>query len=93
MRSVAKEFNIPRRNLLRWRKNGCERKEGGGRPTDSEMETRVFELIRSGDLRSERQVREAAKQLSSLKNFKASKGWFVKFCRRFGLGNLELLVE
>jgi len=52
LRSVAKEFNIPRRNLLRWRKNGCERKEGGGRPTDSEMETRVFELIRSGDLRS-----------------------------------------
>ena len=24
-----------------------------------------------------------AKRLSSLKNFKASKGWFVKFCRRY----------
>ncbi len=27
--------------------------------------------------------------MSSLKNFKASKGWFVKFCRRFELKNLD----
>lgn len=26
LKTVAKMFNIPRRNLLRWRKNGCERK-------------------------------------------------------------------
>ena len=31
---VSKKYDIPRRNLLRWRKNGCIRKEGGGRPTD-----------------------------------------------------------
>ena len=32
---VSKKYDIPRRNLLRWRKNGCIRKEGGGRPTDT----------------------------------------------------------
>jgi len=31
---VAAELEIPMHNLLRWKKHGCERKEGGGRPAD-----------------------------------------------------------
>ena len=57
LKSVAKHFNIPRRNLLRWRKNGCQRKEGGGRPTDSAMEDKVCQLLREGSIQCEREVR------------------------------------
>ena len=47
---ISRESGIPRRNLLRWKKNGCERKEGGGRPTDSEMEGLIFGKIKQGEL-------------------------------------------
>jgi len=47
---ISRESGIPRRNLLRWKKNGCERKEGGGRPTDSEMESLIFGKIKQGEL-------------------------------------------
>jgi hypothetical protein len=43
---VSKRFGIPRRNLLRWKKQGCERKEGGGRPTDEEMERVIFGKVK-----------------------------------------------
>ena len=68
---------------MRWKKNGCERKEGGGRPTDSEMENLIFEKIRSGDLTDEKEIRKFAIDLSKANSFKASKGWFVKFCDRY----------
>ena len=45
---ISKQYGIPRRNLLRWKKNGCERKEGGGRPTDAAMETLLYAKISSG---------------------------------------------
>ena len=32
---------------MRWRKNGCERKEGGGRPTDIEMEAILEDKIKN----------------------------------------------
>jgi transposase-like protein len=44
--AVSKRFGIPRRNLLRWKKYGCERKEGGGRPTDDDMEAAVQAKIK-----------------------------------------------
>ena len=44
---ISKEYGIPRRNLLRWKKNGCERKEGGGRPTDSQMENLLYAKIKN----------------------------------------------
>ena len=47
---ISRESGIPRRNLLRWKKNGCERKEGGGRPTDCEMEGLIYAKIKNGDL-------------------------------------------
>lgn len=43
---VSKRYGIPRRNLLRWKKFGCERKEGGGRPTDDEMERIIHAKIK-----------------------------------------------
>ena len=47
MKAISKEYGIPRRNLLRWRKNGCERKEGGGRPTDRDMESILYDKIKN----------------------------------------------
>jgi hypothetical protein len=44
-KEISERYNIPRRNLLRWKKNGCERKEGGGRPTDGEMELTLYTKI------------------------------------------------
>ncbi len=85
MKIVSREYGIPRRNLLRWKKHGCERKEGGGRPTDEEMETVVYAKIKSGELTDEKQIRQLAIAISKLDSFKASKGWFVKFCQRFDL--------
>lgn len=82
---ISKQYGIPRRNLLRWKKNGCERKEGGGRPTDSAMETLLYAKIYRGELRGEALIRQEAMALSSLPSFKASKGWFVKFCHRFNV--------
>ena len=46
VKEISRQYGIPRRNLLRWRKNGCERKEGGGRPTDAEMETILYDKIK-----------------------------------------------
>lgn len=47
---ISKEFGIPRRNLLRWKKNGCQRKQGGGRPTDNEMERVIYDKIKNKEL-------------------------------------------
>ena len=38
--------------------------------------------IKQGHLTDEKKVREFAASLSRMDNFKASKGWFVKFCER-----------
>jgi len=54
VKEISKEYQIPRRNLLRWKKNGCQRKEGGGRPTDSELEKILYSKILNKDLKSER---------------------------------------
>jgi len=43
---VSKKYGIPRRNLLRWKKYGCERKEGGGRTSDDEMEEIILRKIK-----------------------------------------------
>ena len=86
MTLVAKRYNIPRRNLLRWQKYGCERKEGGGRGADEDMEKILVGKIKMGELTDEKQVREAAAKLSRVPGFKASKGWFCNFCTKHGVG-------
>lgn len=87
---MSKAYQIPRRNLLRWKKNGCQRKEGGGRPTDGELENVLYAKILNKDLKSEKEIREEAKKLSKSENFKASKGWYCKFNKRFTSFNFKL---
>lgn len=45
----------------------------------------MLQTIKVHGLNNEKSIRDLAKRMSTLKNFKASKGWFVKFCRRFDL--------
>ncbi len=82
-KEISERYGIPRRNLLRWKKNGCERKEGGGRPTDAEMEMTLYVKIDQKVLLTEKDIRVEAKRLSKLPDFKASKGWYCKFSRRY----------
>ena len=89
---ISREFGIPRRNLLRWKKNGCERKEGGGRPTDAALEQLIHDKIKRQELTDERTIRNFAIEYSRTSSFKASKGWFVKFCHRFGI-SLDFNIE
>ena len=70
---------------MRWRKNGCIRKEGGGRPTDTEMELILCEKIKNFELEDEIDIRLEAKKLSKVDGFKGSKSWFMKFVKRHNL--------
>jgi hypothetical protein len=90
VKEISRQYHIPRRNLLRWKKNGCQRKEGGGRPTDGDLETVLYSKIINNDLKGERQIREEAKKLSKCGHFKASKGWYCKFNKRFTNFNSKL---
>jgi hypothetical protein len=47
------------------------------------MEEKLFEMIFRREITSERQIRELALSMTNFKKFKASKGWYVKFWRRF----------
>ena len=47
------------------------------------MEEKLFEMILRREITSERQIRELALSMTNFKKFKASKGWYVKFWRRF----------
>ena len=60
VKEVSKAFGIPRRNLLRWKKDGCERKEGGGRPTDHDMQAILYDKIKKREINGEKEIRAAA---------------------------------
>ena len=49
------------------------------------MEIVIYDKIKNKELTDEKQIRKFAIELSKTTTFKASKGWFVKFCHRFGL--------
>ena len=49
------------------------------------MEKVLVGKIKMGELTDEKQVREAAAELSRVPGFKASKGWFCNFCAKHGV--------
>lgn len=54
IKSVSLQYGIPRNNLLRWKKNGCKRKEGGGRPADQELEAILYSKIKNMEIKGEK---------------------------------------
>lgn len=73
-------------NLCRWKKS-CSRRSGAGRKvTDSNMEEKLLEWIRSardkGEYLSKAAIQKQALLLSKNSTFKASKGWYERFYRR-----------
>jgi len=88
LHSVAKFCNIPIKSLKRWTIMGPERKKGGGRKTrDPEMETKLIlwinEQIEKGILITTKMIKEKALELTKIQDFLASKGWFVKFQKKY----------
>ena len=49
------------------------------------MECILYDKIQKGEINGEKEIRAAAIKVSKSENFKASKGWFSKFCRRYKL--------
>ena len=47
------------------------------------MELTLYTKIDSKALVSEKEIRNEAKRLSKMADFKASKGWYCKFSRRY----------
>ena len=47
------------------------------------MELTLYTKIDSKVLVSEKEIRNEAKRLSKMADFKASKGWYCKFSRRY----------
>jgi hypothetical protein len=47
------------------------------------MEEKLFEKILRKEVANEKQIRQLALGMTNFKKFKASKGWYVKFWRRF----------
>ena len=56
-----------------------------------EMEQKLLEYYRAnlkkGKFPSNKEIRSKAKKISNSKDFKASKGWLVKFKKRYSLNN------
>lgn len=94
---ASREFDIPVKNIKRWRETGIRRKRGAGRKRiDPEMEEQLFAWLRAtyaeGALVEQETVRERALQLCSKPEFMASKGWLAKFSRRYFVKELYNLV-
>jgi hypothetical protein len=97
-KDAADILNIPEKNIKRWLKNGPARKKGAGRKTmDPNMEKALLDWIcgefnRLGTFPDCRELKHKAKDLSSVMDFKASKGWCDKFLRRNG-SRFEMWVD
>jgi len=81
---VSKLLKIPCKNIKRWSTEGIFRKRGGGRKrTSPEMEEDTYRwLIRNFYEQEEvyiDQIQEYALSHSDDPNFKASRGWALKF--------------
>jgi len=71
-------------------KKGPYRQPGGGRKVaDPNMEKHLiewyFDLIGDGQMITSKQFKEKARELTSLSQFKASKGWLEKLKKKYNL--------
>ena len=87
---MCREFAVPRKNLLRWKRVGPERKQGGGRrKLDQGLESALYdwclqEGIRIGRPVSRAQIKAKAIEICAHPDkFRASKGWVDKFVKKF----------
>jgi len=79
---------IPKKRMKRWVENGPDRKKGAGRKTmDPEMEYKLICWISYFTEKNKRfpmrqVIKQKAKELTCIREFRASKGWCDKFFRR-----------
>lgn len=88
VQKAAEKFKISKKRLMRWIKNGPDRKKGAGRKTlDPEMENILVTWIKKsvkekGIFPTRLLIKFKAKELCKVTRFRASKGWCDKFFRR-----------
>jgi hypothetical protein len=87
LKEVSEECGVPLKSLKRWTIVGYERKKGGGRRIkDPEMEKKLLDWCLSqknaGKLKLNT-IRSKALEYSTFEDFKASKGWFEKFKKKY----------
>ena len=90
--TTALILDVPIKNLKRWLKNGFERKKGGRKTQDPEMEVKlkawICEFFKFNKKMPEHLlIKKMALKLSNFQmTFKASKGWYEKFILRHFAG-------
>lgn len=87
IKATCKKFNVTRKNVERWCKNGLDRKKGAGRKTTNpEMELEILNWVEDY-IRRERKIPKRNYIIIRAMEyadgaFKASKGWCDKFLKR-----------
>ena len=94
---VSRTLNIPCKNIKRWATEGVFRKRGGGRRrTNPGLEDDVDRWInkhhRFGESISIEEIQEYALSRSTDSQFKASRGWAIKFIDRFNLRSRYIII-
>lgn len=85
---ASKIMDVPIKNLKRWVVNGPQRKKGGRKTHDPQMEVKLFDWIKQfkeiyNELPPRKKIKEMAIKFSRFpRRFKASKGWYEKFMIR-----------
>lgn len=88
--TMAKSLSLSKKSVERWKYKGVERKKGGGRKAlDPNMEVKLLQWyhtqIALGKVLSASLIKRKAKELSSVKTFNASYGWYEKFKKKYNL--------
>ncbi|EAR94783.3 Tc5 transposase DNA-binding domain protein (macronuclear) [Tetrahymena thermophila SB210] len=94
-KDLSQKYNIPMKNLQRWKIYGAERREGGGRKImDLNMEVILLEYCIDYTLRGRcrcprKLIMQKARDFTKEANkFKGSKGWLDKYSTRTGLSKI-----
>ncbi|KAL4477697.1 hypothetical protein ABPG74_002847 [Tetrahymena malaccensis] len=94
-KDLSQRYNIPMKNLQRWKIYGAERREGGGRKImDLNMEVILLEYCIDYTLRGRcrcprKLIMQKARDFTKEDNkFKGSKGWLDKYSTRTGLSKI-----